>query len=654
MIKCPYTVAFELADKDIIYMGKTALIDLTTSSIEVYETPLELQRKYLGGRGLGSRLLYDRVGPDIDSLSPENIIIFTAGILAGTPWPTSSRLHVTFKSPLTGVYGHANSGGFFVAEMSHAGYDCIMVTGKAQKPVYIKITDDSISIESAIDLWNKTTGETHDIILGRDASANAGRVLCIGPAGENLVRVAAIINDYNRAAARGGPGAVMGSKNLKAIHIIAKGRPEIPVKLREAAKIITQTINKYPFLDGLRKYGTLILMDGKNASGDQPAKNHQFVQVPFIHKINAAAFDHYLIEHKGCYACPIRCSRKSEVKDSPYAVKIGGPEYETTNALGPMCWVGNPEAIIYANDLCNQYGLDTISTGVIIAFAMELHEKGLLSDPHLSLEWGDADSVLGLIEHIAYRKGIGNILAEGTRRAAHKIGNGAEYYAMQVKGMELPRQEPRFAKGFGLGHATSNRGADHLYGMPAIDLAGAVNVARRIFPEEIIRELMDTANEKYKPDMVVFGEHFCALTDALGICKFSTIEEYALFPEDLAPGVSAVWDMPVTGTDLLNIGERIVNLERMYNVREGLNRMDDYLPQRFTKEPAPLYEYTLDSEKDEMIRSEKPIKVGELKDFDAMLDRYYDLRGWTHDGIPTPETLKRLGLSDLMQQIPLH
>lgn len=629
-------------------MPNSVTINLSTSEIKIAETPAELFRTYLGGRGIGAKLLYDLVGPSVNPLAPENYLIFTSAPLSGTTWPTSARLHVTFKSPLTGVYGYANSGGYFVAEMAHAGYDALIITGRASQPVYLKIVDDQISIEPASHLWGKTTEAVHDLLLGTERATNAGRVACIGPAGENLVKVAAIINDYNRAAARSGPGAVMGSKNLKAIHIIASGRPRSSPELLSAAKKTIQKLGADPHLDGLRQFGTLILMDSKNANGDQPAKNHQLVQVPFINRVNATAFDQYLLEHKGCYACPIKCGRKSRVESGRYALELGGPEYETTNALGPMCWLSDPEAIMYANDLCNKYGLDTISTGVIIAFAMELHEKGLLDDPELSLEWGDPDTVLGLIERMAYRQGIGDTLAEGSRRAAQIIGKGAEYYAMQVKGLELPRQEPRFAKGFGLGHATSNRGADHLYGLPAIDLSGAVETARRIFPAEIVRELMDPANEKYKPDMLIYGEHFCALTDSLGICKFSTVEEYSLFPEDLAPGVSAQWGEPVTGRDLLEIGERIVNLERMFNVREGFGRQQDHLPRRFTEEPAPLYEYDLDPATGEMRRSEEPIRVGLIKDFEGMLDRYYDLRGWTREGVPTPETLRRLGLEGIV------
>jgi aldehyde:ferredoxin oxidoreductase len=627
---------------------RTATVDLATSSVEIVETPAGDLRKFLGGRGLGAKLLYERVGPDVEPLSPGNALIFTAGPLAGTPWPTSARLHVTFKSPLTGAYGYANSGGFFSAEMRHAGYDAIIVIGRAPEPSVLRVEDGTIWVEPAPGLWGGTTAEVHEALLGSEPKARDGRLACIGAAGENLVRIAAIINDHNRAAARGGPGAVMGSKNLKAIHIRASRRPSIPSELRAAAKVATAKLNQDPRLDGLRSVGTLFLMDPKNMSGDQPAKNHQLAQVPFIERVNDAAMDEYLVAHKGCYACPIRCSRKSAVPEGPYAVEIGGPEYETTNALGPMCWIDDPEAIIYANHLCNLHGLDTISTGVVIAFAMELHEKGLLDDPELSLEWGDAGTLLGLIERIAHRQGLGDLLANGVKRAAQDIGGEAGRYAMHVKGMELPRQEPRVAKGFGLGHATSNRGADHLYALPAIDLGGAFDTAQRIFPAEIVPELMETDNETYKPDMVVYGEHFCAVTDALGICKFSTTEEYSLLPDDVAPGLAAVWEEQLTGQDLLEIGERIVNLERLYNVREGLARADDQLPARFTREAVPIYGFERDPETAELRQSPEPIGQGRIYDFDSMLDRYYELRGWSRDGLPTAETLRRLGLGEYL------
>ena len=632
-------------------MAKSAYINLSTGEINIIETDPEALRLFLGGRGLGAKLLYDLVGPGVKPLSPENVLIFTAGPLAGSPWPTSSRLHVTFKSPLTGAYGYANSGGYFSAELRHAGYDALVITGRAEKPVVLQVFDEAITLKDAADLWGATVSATHQALLGADLRPKAGRVACIGRAGENLVLIASIMNDVSRAAARGGPGAVMGSKNLKAIHVKASQKPKAPQEFRREAKTAVKKIKDDPYLDGLRSSGTLILMDSKNVSGDQPAKNHQVVQVPFIQHVNASAFDNYLVRHKACYACPIACGRQSTVEEGPYAIDIEGPEYETTNALGPMCWVGNPEAILYANHLCNEYGLDTISTGVTIAFAMELHEKGLLNGDEFSLEWGDEETLIGLIEQIAHRRGLGDILADGTRQAAQTIGHGAEQFAMQVKGMELPRQEPRFAKGFGLGHATGNRGADHLYAMPVIDLASNWDVARKIFPAEIVPELMDPANEKYKPDMVVYGEHFCAVSDALGICKFSTVEEYSLLPEDLAPGISAILGDDITAEDLLKIGERIVNIERLYNVRLGMSRADDILPQRFTQEAAPLYEYEINPQTGEMTASPEPLRYGQIHDFDAMLDRYYSLRGWDNQGKPAKEVLQRLDLLELARDI---
>ena len=462
-----------------------------------------------------------------------------------------------------------------------------------------------------------------------------------------MAATAAAITAAARAAARGGPGAVMGSKRLKAIHVRASSRPPLPAEFRQEAKTTNRKLKDDPMLEGLRQYGTLVLMDPKNATGDQPAKNHQVAQVPFINKVNAAAFDQYLLRHKGCHACSITCGRQSVVEEGQYAVALEGPEYETTNALGPMCWISNPQAIIYANHLCNEFGLDTISTGVTIAFAMELHEKGLLNDDTLSLEWGDEASLIGLIERIAQRQGVGNLLADGTRLAAKAIGRQAEYYAMQVKGLELPRQEPRFAKGFGLGHATSNRGADHLYAMPAIDLGGNWEAAKKIFPAEIVPELMDPANEKYKADMVVYGEHYCAVTDALGICKFSTVEVYSLLPEDLAAGLSAILDKEISDTELLKVGERIVNLERMYNVRQGMSRADDTLPRRFSQEPAPLYDYEIDPETGQATASPEPIRIGQIHSLEAMLNRYYFLRQWDNQGKPTKEVLERLNLREI-------
>lgn len=631
----------------IVARQTVAWIDLSKGHVNLQPLDAALATAFLGGRGLGCAWLFQRLGnPKVlsaergtEPLPPAAPLIFSVGPFTGTPWPTGARYHVTFHSPLTGVYGYANSGGFFGSALRRAGYVALVITGRAEKPVYLEVTPQKVRIRSAEHLWGLGTAAVHEALAVADA-----RVACIGPAGENAVRFAAIINDRGRAAARCGGGAVMGSKNLKAIQVRGRAPLTLPPAFQKVARRAFAQVRDHPNVKGLRDWGTVVLVGPKNQSGDLPARNHQFGQVPWPERVDAQAISRYTSQTKGCFSCPIRCGRLTRVETGPHAGELEGPEYETLDALGPMCWLDDPEAIIHANLLCNDLGLDTISTGVTVAFAMECHEHGLLSDADVSLQWGDADAVLGLIERIARRQGVGALLAEGVRRAAQRIGGDAPRYAMHVKGMELPRQEPRIAKGFGLGHATSNRGADHLYALPTIDLAGNLDAARHFFPAEIIPALMEADNEAYKPDLVVLTEHYCAVADALGVCKFSTAETYATYPEDLAAGLSALWGHEVSGQDLLTAGERIVNLERLYNVRFGLSRADDQLPARFTSEPLPIHTFEREAAGGGTRPSPEPVHVGRLNDFDAMLDRYYRLRGWTSEGIPTPDTLRRLGL----------
>lgn len=623
-------------------MGFTAIVNLTTGEISREPTSPELQRKFLGGRGLGAAYLYRMVPPEVKPFDPENCIIFSSGPLNGTLWPTSSRYHVTFKSPATGAYGYANSGGHFGPELNRAGYDAVIVTGKSPSPVYLEIRDEGITICPADEFWGKTTSFTENTLRQRSGT---GRVAAIGQAGENLVKIAAIINDGGRAAARTGPGAVMGSKNLKALHVIGAKKPPLTPEFSILARTTSQYLTSHPDSQALMDGSTLFLMGIKNLVADLPARNHQSAQVAYIGNLDQKAFEQKWIKRKGCSACPIRCSRISKAVTADGEVIIEGPEYETTDALGPMVDNSDPNVVIQANHLCNEYGLDTISTGVCIAFAMECHQRGLLQDPDFSLEWGDIDSILGLIEAISFRKGLGNTLAEGVSRAADVIGKGSERYAMHVKGVELPRQEPRISKAFGLGHATSNRGADHMYGLPGMDSAGSWDAARKIFPEEILPELMDSLDEKYKPDLLIYGEHLCAVVDSLGLCKFSTAQTYVVMVDEIAAGLSAL-GIPVSGEDLLKAGERIVTLERLYNIRNGFDAGSDSLPARFTTEPLEVYEYTPGGEGQQAIRSEAPVMIARINDFNAMLQRYYALRGWSADGKPTPDTLKRLELTE--------
>ena len=628
----------------------TASIDLTSHQIQYTQTDATLLKQYLGGRGLGAKFLFDLVPPHVNAYDPENHLIFSTGSFSGTPWPTASRYHVTFKSPATDAYGYANSGGHFGPQLAKSGFNALIITGQSPTPVYLHITQNEIAILPAEHLWGKGTYEVQEILLGPDGEKGRnGRVACIGQAGENRVRIAAIINDYGRAAARGGPGAVMGSKNLKAIHVEGPRKSQTSPAFSAISRGASKQLINDPRQASLMNDGTIFLNRIKNITGDFPAKNHQLGQVPYIDSIDANAINEYKVKRLGCAVCPIRCSRISVIEEEGVVTEVEGPEYETANAFGPMVWNDDPKVVIKANYLCNDYGLDTISAGVTIAFAMECHENNLLDDTQFSLEWGDEASILGLVELMAKREGIGNILAEGVHRAAQQLGEGADKYAMHVKGLEIPRQEPRFAKGFGLGHATSNRGADHLYGLPSMDLSGNWEAARDFFPEEKLETLMDPADETYKADILVLGEHFCAITDSLGLCKFTTSETYSTMPDVLAEGLNAL-GIESEGKSLLKIGERIVNLERLFNLRCGLTRDDDAIPSRFLDEPLPLLAMETDPTTGETTLG-RELVVGQLDDFDAMLDRYYQLRGWTTEGRPSPTTLKRLGLNHEAQVV---
>ncbi|HHU33132.1 MAG: aldehyde ferredoxin oxidoreductase family protein [Zhaonellaceae bacterium] len=627
-------------------MGKIAWINLSTGQIEISTTPEEDLQKYLGSRGLAAKVLYDHVGPEVKPFDPENLLIFSTGLLTGTPWPSSARYTVTAKSPATGAYGYANSSGFFGPEVKKAGYDLLVFEGQAEKPVYVYIEDEQIKICDGLFLWGKETDEAEKEL--RDLYPGS-RVATIGPAGENLVPIAAVINDYGRAAARTGMGAVMGSKKLKAVVVKGTKRSSVPREFMEVVRRVTPIIKNHPGSVNYTKWGTPILLNFKNKSGDNPSKNHKWGQFPMGDKINAETIAEYTVKTTGCYACSIRCSRITAVPDGPYKTpETEGPEYETSNALGPNVWNDNIEVLIHANKICNSLGLDTISAGVIIAFAMEAHEKGLLSDPVYNLEWGDPDTIIGLLKDMAHRRGLGELLAEGVQKASKKIP-GSESFAMQVKGVEIPRQEGRVLKALGLAHATSNRGADHLYALPTIDLTGNIEVAKKVLPE-CGPELMDVTNEKYKANMTRYTETCNALADALGICKFAFTETYAILPPDLAEGVRAL-GLNLSDEELFQVGQRIVNLERMYNVRSGMSRKDDTLPDRMLKEPLDVYVNPEEIEKIDPDKAEL-VHKGLIVHLDTMLDDYYKLGGWTKEGIPTPARLKELGLEELIKDLP--
>ena len=609
-------------------MRKTVTVNLTTGTSEVAGTPRSAIETFLGGRGYAASLLYDLVPSEIGPESAENVVILSSGLLNGTPWPAASRYHLTFRSPLTGCYGYANAGGKLGPYLATAGFDALVITGKAEVPSYVVVDHDNVRIESASNVWGKTTGKTEATLGARYPEA---AIASIGPAGENGVLFASVMNDGGRAAARTGGGAVFGAKNLKAV-VVLKVQPASTAQgFLAEAKAATKKLLSSPFIPSLRKWGTPFITAIKNLSGDLPTKNHQLGQVPFIDKIDAEAFEHYKVETKACLGCPIRCGRISEVEEGAYRCRTAGPEYETIDSFGPQCYCEDPEAIVYANMLCNELGLDTLSAGATIAFAMECHEHELLDCDDLDLAWGEPGTVIELINRIAGREGIGDVLADGVKRAAAVLGENAVRFAMEVKGLEIPSQEGRVAKAFGLGHATSNRGADHLYGLPTIDTARLEEAGQALLPH-VMPGVMDPDDERYKPDLLVLSEHYCAVADSLGVCKFSTVETYPLYPGDLARGISEL-GYEMDGEALLRIGERIVNLERMYNVRLGLSAADDRLPARFTEEQLP-------------VEHGETVTYHIIEDMDAMLARYYELRGWDENGVPTSEKLRELGLED--------
>ncbi|HBY57679.1 MAG TPA: hypothetical protein DEG96_07475 [Candidatus Atribacteria bacterium] len=623
-------------------MALTAYIDLSKKNIEINKSPAPILEEYLGSRGYAAKILYDNVDPEIGAFDAGNCLIFSTGLFTGTCWPTSARFTVTAKSPATGAYGYANAGGYFGVELRKAGFDALVINGKSEKPVYLLVKDEQIVILPANEYWGRNTADVNN---GFKKIYEGSHVLSIGPAGENLVKMASIITDDYRALARTGMGAVMGSKKLKAIVVKASKKITFSEEFRKIAIESSKKISNSQAAQDYHRWGTAVLIDYKNKRGDLPAKNHLEVQIPFANKINAQALDKYVIKTSGCYNCPIRCERHSQVKLGPYKCETAGPEYETINGFGSMVWNDDIELIIYANKLCNDLGLDTISTSGVIAFAMECHEKGFLSNKEYNLKWGDKESIVGLIKKIAYRDGIGDILAEGALEASKKIYPDTFKFAMQVKGVEIPEQEPRTNRGLALGHATSNRGADHLYGLETIDQTHNEEVAKKYFPGSG-PEILDVFSQKYKPEMLKFTEAYSAISDALGICKFSTLENYVLGPDDIAKAINAFDNsFDLEEKDLLKIGERIVNLERVYNCRHGFDRKNDSLPERFLKEPATVYKVI-----DGMLTNQV-WKSNLLVDLEEMLDGYYKVRGWDFRGIPTQKKLKELGLFQLIEDL---
>jgi aldehyde:ferredoxin oxidoreductase len=595
-------------------MGKVLRIELgrkKTSSQPLTKDQTEL---FLGGRGLGVDILFRELPRGTNPLSPENKMVFATGPLTGTGAPTSGRYSVITRSPLTGTIFDSNSGGHFGVQLKRSGWDAVVVEGKAEKPSYLWIRDESVEIRNADHIWGSNTHATEDTV--KSETDKEAKVACIGPAGERQVLISAIINDKHRAAGRGGVGAVMGSKNLKAIAVL--GTHETPIANREeftaAARVGLEAISKNPVTkDSLPNYGTAVLVNVINEIGALPTMNFRRGYFEDADAISGETIRERIFEKRvACDACTIACGRETKI---PGRDRHGeGPEYETIGAFGAACGVRDLEAITEANYLCNEYGLDTISTGSTIACAMELSDTGhLTSGPR----FGDSEAMVNLVKMIGERTGIGNELAEGSFRFAERHGHPE--FSMSVKALEIPAYDPRGIQGMGVAYATSNRGACHLRAyMTSPEVLG--NPA-----------LIDRFKIDGKASLTILLQNISAATDSMVLCRFS---QFAMNPEHYARLLRAVTDIPFSARDLMDIGERIFNLERVFNVREGFGREADSLPKRVLETPLPE-------------GHSKNVTVA----LEPMLDEYYRLRGWTSNGIPTINTLSELKLHDASRQV---
>ncbi len=619
------------------YAGKWLYVNLTTGQVEARALDPALAEDYLGGNGFGTRWLWEHVGPAVGPLDPENLLILAAGPLVGTLVPNGCRMEAIARSPLTGIYGDANAGGFFGPELKFAGWDAIVLTGQAPAPVYLAIADGRAELRDAGGLWGRTTAQT-EAAIRRDWGDPRVKVAAIGPAGENRVRFASIQVTSQRSLGRCGLGAVMGSKRLKAVAVRGTGAVSIahPARFHDVAVELHRRIRANPIYPAVHAHGTPGIVSLMDPLGRFPTKNFQLGSFADVDRLTVESLQaRALVRHLGCFGCPVCCDKLYRLPDGPHAdIALRSVEYETLNSLGANVLNADLDAILAGNRLCDDLGMDTISAGRAIGFAMELWENEVLNwedTGGLILRWGDADVTLRLLGMIARREGFGDVLAEGVRRAAEIIGRGADEYAMHVKGMEIAAQDGRAQKSMGLAHVTSTRGADHLKAFPVIDETGYPDEARRRYGEEYLPEMAQPLATKHKPLLVKDGEDFGAVVDSAGMCKSGgTFVLAEVYWPDVAAALEAATGMEMPVERLQRIGERIYNLQRCYNARLGVTRADDRLPRRFTHEPSPSGNAR-----------------GQVVDLEPMLEEYYRLRGWDPaTGWPTVEKLRELGLEE--------
>lgn len=619
-------------------------IELTRGKVFKQPLPNEWKKKFIGGRGINSYLLFNEVSPEIGAFDPENRLIFGVGPLTGTLAPASGRFTVTAKSPLTEILGDANCGGFWGPELKYAGYDQVVIEGRSKKPVYLLIDDDHVELREASHLWGRDTWETQDMIR-EELGDQKIKVACIGPAGENLVRFACIITGLKNAAGRTGMGAVMGSKKVKAIAVRGTQGVKIarPNEFQEICKKIHNVIREQPVYGTFTRFGTLFLMEMVIEQHELPVRNWQTIPPQESSQVTGEEFiSKFAPRPRCCFGCPLHCNHFYVIREGPYAGSFGeGPEYEATAALGPRCGNFDYSSILELNNQCNKYGLDADSTGTLFSFLMELFQRRIITKKDaggMEFLWGDYETMLKTIPMISNREGVGNLLAEGVFRVGQRIGKGAEKYALHIKKLCMPSCDLRGNKGYVLAYCTSTRGADHLRGLPTLSAQAS---GLKEFVEKTFRttKVFDDSSFEGKAAATIWYEHLLAVTDCLELCKFVTIWQcFPLMFEEFARLLFAATGVSMSEKQIMKVGERIINLEKAFNLRHGITRKDDYPPRRFLEEP--------------IIGGPKKGWFISREEYDRALSEYYELRGWNRKtGIPTRKKLAELELEDIAKNL---
>jgi len=625
------------------YHGRALHVDLSARKSWVEPVEPELITHYVGGRGLNAKAAWDQIGPDIDPLGPANLLIFAPGLLTGTNAPLTGRTTVTCLGPSTGLYVKSGVGGHIGAAIKYAGYDQIVIHGKADELCYLRIHNEDVRVVPAQHLRGFDARQTTTAIRA-EAGGQDVKVACIGPAGENLVVFASIMVDIYSAAGRGGVGAVMGSKNLKALAV--SGDTAVRVRYPEAffdwgwkaRKVLVEA----PSPHALYQYGTAVGIDGVNAMMANTGLNYQIGAFDEGSALNGITLVErgYLKGREACYSCISACKRYTEVDHPRFGrIQSGGPEYESLAALGFGPGVLDTVAVLKGNELCNLLGLDTISAGSVISWLFECRQRGVdlgEFDDGLLLEWGNAETMLGLLTKIAHREGVGDLLAQGVRKAAGIVGQGSERWAVEAKGLEQSRVDTRSSKAYALAFAVNPRGPDHLHAQPLAEWGEnelAVALVEKLTGDAGLAKPHTT--EK-RAEIVIWHEDVYAVVDSLGFCSFPTLSDYAVDPAIMTGLFNAATGASMGEVDLLQVGRRILTLEKCFNVRLGADRKLDRLPHRMMFEE----------------NASRPGEDNNPGELDGMLDRYYRLHGWDlKTSWPTRETLDQLGLTEVRREL---